>query len=137
MLILATIVTCALVGADVAMAQTPPAAPASQEDVAKQLSNPIANLVSLPLQFNWEEGVGPDEDLRFILNFQPVVPFSLNESWNLVGRLILPFIAQPALARRVSTSGTGDICAVRVPLADRIEARGLGRRPGLRAADDH
>ena len=86
------------------------AQPASQEDVARQLANPIANLVSIPLQLNWEQGVGPDDDLRFVLNFQPVVPFTLNERWNLIGRLILPFIGQPALVGGGQpSSGTGDI----------------------------
>jgi hypothetical protein len=54
-----------LLNGSVAGAQQPAAAPASQEDVARQLANPIANLVSLPLQFNWEQGVGQNEDLRF------------------------------------------------------------------------
>lgn len=82
------------------------------EDLAKKLSNPVADLVSVPLQFNWDTGVGPQDDLRFILNVQPVVPFTLNENWNLIGRLILPFVSQPQLAPGSGTAfGTGDILA--------------------------
>lgn len=80
------------------------------ESVAKQLSNPIANLVSIPLQFNWEEGVGPNDDLRTVVNFQPVVPFTLNEDWNVIGRMILPYVSQPSLVSgAATTSGVSDM----------------------------
>jgi hypothetical protein len=94
-----------------ASAQDAPAGEsAGAQQLAKQLSNPVASLVSVPLQFNWEQGVGPDDDTRFVLNFQPVVPLTLNEEWNLIGRLIMPMVSQPALiAGGEATFGVSDI----------------------------
>jgi hypothetical protein len=68
---------------------------ASDQELAKKLSNPISDLVSIPFQFNWEEGVGPDEGLRTILNIQPVLPMEISPHWNLIGRWILPYVSQP------------------------------------------
>jgi hypothetical protein len=67
----------------------------SQQELAKKLSNPIADLVSVPFQFNWENGVGPDDGLRTVLNIQPVVPFRINDHWNLIERWIMPYVSQP------------------------------------------
>src|SRR5262245_25126396 len=53
------------------------------EELAKKLSNPISDLVSVPFQFNWYQNVGPLELSRFILNVQPVIPLELNDHWNL------------------------------------------------------
>src|SRR5262252_9952143 len=65
------------------------------QDLAKKLANPISDLVSVPFQFNWENGVGPDEGLRTVLNIQPVLPVTVSPKWNLIERWILPYVSQP------------------------------------------
>ena len=80
-----------------AAAQQPAAAAHDTAELAKQLSNPVASLVSVPFQFNWEQDVGPSELTRFILNVQPVMPFAVNENVNLIVRLIAPLVSQPPL----------------------------------------
>jgi hypothetical protein len=90
----------------------PPAAQGEAADLAKKLSNPISNLVSVPFQLNWEQGVGPKDQTRFILNVQPVLPFALNENWNLIARVILPFVSQPALGEGGTAAfGVSDVLA--------------------------
>jgi len=74
-------------------------------ELAKQLSNPLASLVSVPFQFNWEQNVGPSKLTRFVLNVQPVMPFTLNTDWNLIIRLIAPLVSQPPLADGGSAAG--------------------------------
>jgi hypothetical protein len=110
---LAAIGLVALVGAVPSLAQQPAAAPPAPHegaDLAKKLANPVSDLVSVPFQFNWEQNVGPHEDTRFILNVQPVMPFSLTEKLNLIARVIVPLVSQPALSESgAPTFGVSDI----------------------------
>src|SRR5262245_534454 len=94
----------------VCRAQQPTPAQQESAELAKQLSNPVSSLVSVPFQFNWEQNVGPSKLTRFVLNVQPVMPFTLNGDWNLIVRLIAPLISQPPLFDGGSaTFGISDI----------------------------
>ena len=106
----AILVLSCMLFATAARAQQPAAAEHDTAELAKQLSNPVASLVSVPFQFNWEQNVGPSDLTRFILNVQPVMPFSVNEDVNLIVRVIAPLISQPPLvADGEPTFGIGDV----------------------------
>ena len=82
------------------------------QDLAKAAQNPIADMISLPLQNNTNFGVGPGDDVQNVLNIQPVVPFNLSENWNLITRTIAPVIYQPELVPGAGDEfGLGDINA--------------------------
>ena len=84
---------------------------AQDADLAKKLSNPIANLISIPFQFNYNDKMGPQENGRqAYLNVQPVIPISLNADWNVISRTILPIINQNEIAPGTGHQfGLGDI----------------------------
>ena len=74
-----------------------------------QLNNPVAALISVPLQSNWDFGIGPNDAYRYTLKIQPVIPIKLNEEWNLISRTILPVIDAESPAPGIdSVSGLGN-----------------------------
>lgn len=79
-------------------------------DLAKKLANPVASLISVPLQYNVDFGIGPRNAQRHTLNIQPVIPFALNDDWNLITRTIIPLVCADSPAEGVpSRYGAGDI----------------------------
>jgi hypothetical protein len=82
-----------------------------EEELAKMLSNPIASLIIVPIQADYNENIGPDDEgSAWRINIQPVIPFTLNEKWNLISRTILPIIDQDDIpANGIGESGIGDV----------------------------
>lgn len=79
-------------------------------DQAKEAQNPIANLISVPLQNNINLNDGPGREPLNVLNVQPVIPLSLTSEWNVITRTILPVISTPPVTPLASrTNGIGDL----------------------------
>jgi hypothetical protein len=70
---------------------------AQQAALAKAAQNPLASMISVPVQNNTSFGIGPFNRTSNAMNFQPVIPISLSKSLNLITRTIIPVIAAPGV----------------------------------------
>jgi hypothetical protein len=79
------------------------------QELAKKLANPVASLISFPLQSNFDFGMGTGSGWRYTLNVQPVIPIKLSDKWNLISRTIVPIIHQGNVTGpNSSQTGLGD-----------------------------
>ncbi len=123
-----------------ALAQEPPDEGAGgQADLAQDLTNPVADLLTIPIQMNYDQNIGPaDDGWKLQTNIQPVLPFDLSDDWNLITRTIMPVIWQDEIvpgAGRSSGSATSR-SAFRLP-EETDERRDLGRRSDPLSPDGH
>ena len=82
----------------------------SADELAKKLSNPVASLISVPMQYNVDFDIGSENGTKHYLNIQPVIPHSLSEHTNLITRVIMPVIHQDDIfGDSGSQFGLGDI----------------------------
>jgi hypothetical protein len=63
--------------------------------LAKATQNPVASLISLPLQNNSNFGIGPYKRTGDVFNIQPVIPMKLSDKVMLITRVIQPIVWQP------------------------------------------
>ena len=79
--------------------------------IAQKLANPVASLISVPIQINYDDNYGlNDKGSVWRTNVQPVIPISLNDDWNMISRTIVPIVKQSDVPiQGVSESGIGDV----------------------------
>jgi len=83
---------------------------ADDADLAQKLANPVADLISVPVQSNYDFGIGPGDGTKWTTNIQPVIPFDISRDWNVISRTILPVIDQQGITPggTADASGLGD-----------------------------
>ena len=79
-------------------------------DLAQSLTNPLADLMTIPIQMNYDREIGvQDEGWKLQTNIQPVIPVDLTREWMLITRTTLPVIYQDdVFAGAGSQFGLGD-----------------------------
>lgn len=83
----------------------------TEAQLALAAQNPIAAMISVPFQYNYDHDIGPKEQgHKNYLNIQPVIPASISHDWNLITRVIVPLVDLD-LGSGVSSSGLGDTTA--------------------------
>lgn len=106
--------SAASVASDNARGETAPVekdvSAAATAELQKAVQNPVANLISVPIQNNSNFSVGPYDRTQDVLNIQPVIPVKLNENWMVITRVIQPIVWQPYPASTQSGAyGLGDM----------------------------
>ena len=79
--ILLVAMTVLRLGVVPARAQETPAQGTSE--IAKQAQNPIANVISVPFENDFNPRTGIDKEDSYVLEMKPVVPLKLSNDWTL------------------------------------------------------
>jgi hypothetical protein len=105
----ALLITAAAIAADPVPVTSAPAAPANAAALAEKLQNPVADLISVQFQNNFNFGLGEKSGTLYLLNFQPVIPLHITRDLNYIVRPVLPFISTSNVFGSGYVSGLGDL----------------------------
>lgn len=92
-----------LVGSGRVAAAEPEEKEQSLTEINKQLTNPVTSIWSLTFQFN--NYILENDHWNHNLQFQPVLPVSLTENWNLISRPVIPSIRACRIRSAPAASG--------------------------------
>jgi len=77
--------------------------------LALKLTNPVASLISIPIQNWFDFNLGPKKDgFRYTMEAQPVYPMRISKEWNLISRSTIPVVYQQNLYGRTTQTGLSD-----------------------------
>ena len=108
--LLSTVFLLVALSTQAAEPQQPSKGEDSEEELVKQTQNPVADLISVPFQNNYNFAAGPKHNhMLYLLNIQPVIPIHITENWNLITRIIQPVLNIPSLAPGGNATGLGDM----------------------------
>jgi len=78
-------------------------------EIAQKLTNPLAAMISVPLQNWFDFNLGPHEDgFRYTMEAQPVYPMQISKDWNLLSRTTIPVVYQQDVTGQTTQAGLSD-----------------------------
>jgi hypothetical protein len=107
--LLVVLLSAATFAADPVPVTTAPAPAADAAALAEKLQNPVADLISMQFQSNFDFGVGANNGTLYLLDVQPVIPLHITSDWNYIVRPILPFISTSNVYGPGYVTGLGDL----------------------------
>jgi hypothetical protein len=86
--------------------------PAKQDkatEISKQAQDPLSGLILMPVQYNYNFDIGPQDKSSQELLIEPTFPIKLTEKWQILTHTIIPVVSMPEVEGNKSSSGLSNI----------------------------